>query len=148
VKFRVKVYGALAGQKGYSPLVDLVYEGTPISWTPEGYVQVESVRIEPIDPAPVPGYPGYSESITVCESPAMGGSPLCSLPRGHDGSHAYIEVDDTGKTHKYTWGKPKLSDPEARLTKALEVLRYVADVYRSPLVREAIKTLTAEEFVP
>jgi hypothetical protein len=39
----------------------------------------------------------------------------------------------------------RLKNTEQRLKRALEVLRYVADVYRSPMAKEALKELTAKE---
>jgi hypothetical protein len=142
LKFRVRAYGDGNNQ----PFVDLEYQdGIPVRWsslTSSLTIGLKTIMIaiDPVETAP---------SFIVCEAPAMGGSPLCDLPKGHDGIHAYSEVDGSGKKHTYSWGKgAEKEDTEARLKRAIQVLHYVAEVYRSPLVREALKELTAEEFVP
>ena len=140
-KFRVRAYGTVDG-KNYGPMLDLEYAGTPIGWTAKDNVpiHVACLTIEPV---------GTTAFTSVCGVPAIGGSPICELERGHEGFHTHTETDD-GKTRTFHWGKgkPLKGDTEARLFRALEVLRYVADTYKSPLVKEAIKELTAEEFVP
>ena len=82
--------------------------------------------------------------------PQSAGLLTCELERGHEGFHEHTEKDETGKVRTFHWGKgwPSTDDTEARLFRALEVLNYVADVYQSQYVKEAIKQLTAEEFVP
>jgi len=142
-KFRVRAYGTVDG-KNYGPMLDLEYAGTPIGWTAKDNVSIHvaCLTIEPVGPE-MPNHP-------ICGVPAIGGSPTCELKRGHDDFHAHTETDETGKTRTFHWGKgkPAKEDTEARLLRALEVLRYVADTYKSPLVKEAIKELTAEEFIP
>jgi hypothetical protein len=147
IKFRVRLFGTLDG-KNYGPMLDLEYAGTPIGWTTRGEpIQVGSIIIEPVGTT-TPGTPGTFTS--VCGVPAMGGSPICELERGHEGFHTHTETDETGKEHVFHWGKgkPFKDDIEARLFRALEVLLYVAEVYQSPIAKDAIAQLTAEEFVP
>jgi hypothetical protein len=146
-KFRVMVYGTRDGIN-YGPMVVLEYAGTPIGWTVKdgNPVQVGSITIEPVGVSP-PGTQGTFTS--VCAAPAMGGSPTCELELGHWGFHAHTEEDESGKEHTYRWGSKEerpTSDIEGRFDRALKVLQYVADVYNSPLVKEAIKELTAEPF--
>jgi len=140
-KFRVLAYGTLDG-KNYGPMIDIEYAGTSIGWVAkEGIpVHIGSLTIEPVGVSPP----------SVCGLAAVGGSPTCELERGHKGFHEHTEKDETGKVRTFHWGKgwPSTGDTEARLFRALEVLKYVADVYQSPLVKEAIKEITAEEFVP
>lgn len=164
-KFRVLVYGQTVNHHNWpgrglahaygggwhlrspGPITEISYEGTPIGWTPDEPFQVESIRIEPVGVSPT-GTPGTFTS--VCGLAAVGGSPTCELERGHEGFHEHTEKDETGKVRTFHWGKgwPSTGDTEARLFRALEVLKYVADVYQSAYVKEAIKEITAEEFVP
>lgn len=131
-RFRVRIFGPTLGSP---PIADLEYMvGIPIRWTANGTIPVHLIAIDPVEVA--------SPSIVVCEAPAMSGSPLCDLPKGHEGMHAYSEIEE-GKKRTYKWGK-NLSDKEARLKRALEVLRYVAEVYRSPAVQEALKELEGD----
>lgn len=88
----------------------------------------------------------------VCGAPAMGGSPKCELPKPHAGRHQYIEFDtEANKERTYTWGPNVPARDvhfEERLWRALEVLLYVAEQYKSPAVKEALKELLSEDFEP
>jgi hypothetical protein len=102
-----------------------------------------------------------------CNFPPSGESPYrCELTIGHAGQH---EITEDGHSYKYGPSNPPmvprqsrekrlemlltsardviieqrtaLLRSEARLARALEVLRYVKNVYKSPLVAEAIREI-------